>query len=114
MNYTKGEWFVRESGLEDGEHEFEVAYEFKAENGFILDYPIADIHDKLETGTGEANAHLIAASPRLYQQLVRANELIKWLDAKYRLSQDIDTSDNIDLVVTGNKEALAKAEGREE
>jgi len=101
-NYTKGKWFVRESGLEDGEHELEVAYEFEAENGFILNYPIADIHDKVETGTAKANAHLISAAPDIYEALKLAQSFILKHNGKIKDS----FSEQVAMAC-----ALAKAEG---
>ena len=58
MNYTKGEWSIQLAQSYD-EHEFEISYD--TNDG--LTYPLADIHGKLERGTAEANAHLIAAAP---------------------------------------------------
>lgn len=64
MEYTRGEWAIQLAQPYD-EHEFEISYD--TEDG--LTYPIADVHGKLERGTAEANAQLIASAPRMYTAL---------------------------------------------
>lgn len=93
MNYTKGEWKVEETDVR-GRYPFVVLGD-----GVV----IARIEDEGNSGTPEANAHLIAAAPQMYEALLAVYEDI-----------------HLDLVQGGSNElnikvqqALAKAERRE-
>ena len=89
-DYTKGEWKVTKWLQKYG---FNV---FSEEGGFVASVPmnVGLEHTMIEA---EANAHLIAAAPKLYEA---CKELVKRNRSGYQISLD------------GIKQALALVEGK--
>ena len=105
MDYTKGEWDWYLKSHDDytdpdGECAFEIGYTIPTGET----YPICDVIAKVETGTAEANAHLIAAAPDMYEALSQ-------LCARLHHHGDIDAIRE-EGPINDAYMALAKAEGK--
>ena len=103
-DYTKGAegWNVNYAQPYD-EHEFEVSYD--TEDG--LTYPIADVHGKLENGSAEANAHLIAAAPELYEALKNTDNAICYACERAKDCNPWECTPHV-----ARMDAINKAEGK--
>lgn len=101
MNYTKGKWEVK------GFAEFVCGVWYASITS--SDKPIAKVRGDNKNNC-EANAHLIAASPNLYEALKEAHE---WLTQLNKLHPIIDDGD-FNILQRHIQKALAKAEGKNE
>lgn len=109
MNYTKGEWKATDTNRIVIEHK-EDFIPSPQEPIFVVAQ--CGIYNTVPSYDEEqANAHLISAAPRLYEELSLADEQICWLCKRVNPQHENCTS-------CGEREqrlkTLAKAEGREE
>ena len=96
MEYTKGEWKAKQMPYGDYELTSKVADENVCVACVYL-VPIASADGETSLGSAEANAHLIAAAPAMYEALEEAMRFIP------KLSK---------VVLKGNQ-ALALARGEQ-
>jgi hypothetical protein len=93
MNYTKGEWIKGSKGSIDDKGGFPIA----------IVYPDTRLSSKDSIAKREANAHLIAAAPDMYEALQEALGIFPgdWINQPYLVDIHIKI-----------QQALAKAEGK--
>ena len=92
IEYTKGEWVVRKANRKD-EYEIVVDVDISGETDCGV---VADVYSCF-TGVSEANAHLIAAAPKLVKALEKAREDINWMlnNEKFLNPQVFDYIDEV-------------------
>lgn len=114
--FTKGEWKVRDYQTEDGEYDV-----CTIDGG--LDAMIARVGGVTALKDAQANAHLIAAAPEMYQKLVKIRTWLTRLaehdEVKAKTEQFLTLRDayitdakNYRATVADIDKALAKTEGR--
>jgi len=96
MNYTKGEWKAEQ----DAANSIRIFSQDSEQISSVMDYDGNDITEEME-----ANAHLIAAAPDMYEALLSALGAIATEDSGEGWVKEITG------VIT---KAMAKAEGKEE
>jgi len=94
MNYTKGEWVAEQ----DTANSIRIFSQDSEQIASVMDYDGNDITEEME-----ANAHLIAAAPDMYEALIQAMRTFQ----AYRIKET-------DPRYLKLRRAAAKAEGREE
>lgn len=108
MNYTKGEWLIHWSNIRDKEGS-DLRIKLNEHLGGMEDIAIILSPRCCNVKECEANAHLIAAAPDMYEALKAWDEL--------RAMQPLDSGADIDAILQKcsqkTDKALLKAEGKE-
>ena len=104
MNYTKGEWRVIHNG---DFYPWQEAYLIQVNNMVVATIPVlGNMWTRVEV---KANAHLIAAAPDMYEELVEANAVIchlcKRVNAQHGNCTSCEDRES-------RLKAIAKAEGK--
>jgi len=96
--YTKGEWQML--------HTIDGKFNIFTDKGLI-----GRVWDNIEGA--EANAHLIAAAPRMYEALSKFRDAML-SDSVKLYSKGLPSQVEMEKLIEQMKQAIAKAEGREE
>ncbi|MBE3085702.1 MAG: hypothetical protein IMZ64_05735 [Bacteroidetes bacterium] len=100
MNYTKGEWKTEYRRHENGMYSQDV-FDEEGKTIAILDWHAVQIDDRTIGTDREANAHLIAAAPNMYEVL---RERHLWYIGK--------SNKTLTMIQEMEIDALNKAEGK--
>ena len=108
MNNTKGEWKVTDSAFSRF-----TTYRGKRQGGRTFVTTALNLNQVAEAQgdtqeEAEANAHLIAAAPDMYEAL---KALLRWAELSYT-NDTGEWADENDPTIVLTKKAIAKAEGK--
>ena len=104
MNYTKGEWKAEQ----DAANSIRIFSQDSEQIASVMDYDGNDITEEME-----ANAHLIAAAPEMYEALEHISVILaNPLTTRKEATPELRAARARDEAWIISREALAKAEGK--